>query len=213
MPRQKDGGCRNYITPNDSCYKLENGILTIKAIKNNNIDPYDTARYLTGGIQTYKKKAFPASGLLEVKVRFNGIKGKTCGIWMLPYKNQKGWPADGEIDVMEHGASNNFITQTIHTAYSKANLNGNPDRYTKQKVNYREFNVYGVEIEKDSLFFFINGNRTMAYPKIDSLDSKGQYPFYKDWFLLLSTASRGPFDSICAPLEMEIDWVRYYRRK
>ena len=207
MPRAKDGGCRNYISANHACYDLSNGILTIKAIKNT-VDPTDTARYLTGGIQTRSKKSFPP-GLIEIKAKFNGIKGKTCGIWMLPFTSDKGWPTDGEIDIMEHGASQSYITQTVHTGYTKKNENAKPQRYIMHKVNYEDFNVYGVEISEDSLSFFVNGIKNLTYPRVDSLQSKGQYPFYKEWFLLLSTASRGPFDSICAPLEMQVDWVRY----
>ena len=211
MPRRRDGG-RNYITANDSCYSVSNGYLTIRAIKNT-MDRTDSAKYLTGGIQTKTKKAFPPEGLLEVKARFNGVKGKTCAIWMLPFTLENGWPNDGEIDVMEHASSIKYITQTVHTSYTKIHPNIKPTRYIKKEINYKDFNVYGVEIEKDSLIYYVNGLKTMVYPRIDSLTSKGQYPFYRDWYLLLSTASRGPFDSICAPLEMDIDWVRYYSHK
>ena len=211
MERHKDGGCRNYITSNPACYDLANGILKIKAIKND-VDPNDTASYLTGGIYTKFKKSFPP-GRLDVRARFNGSKGKTCGIWLLPFKIENGWPSDGEIDIMEHASNIGYITQTVHTAFTKTNLNAKPSRFIKHEIDYENFNVYGAVFLEDKIEFFINGVKTMTYPKVDSLINKGQFPFNRDWYLLLSTASRGPFDSVCSPLEMQIDWVKYYRKK
>ena len=212
MYRARDGGCRNYITSNPKCYSIKDGILKIRAIKNQ-YDLEDTASYLTGGLYTKFKKAF-SPGRLEVKARFNGVPGKSCGIWMLPFINEKGWPADGEIDIMEHAGNYPYITQTLHSSYTKrGSFKGNPIRYVKEELDYTDFNTYGVVISEDCVDFYINDYKTLSYPKIDSLDSKGQFPFYRDWYLLLSTASRGPFDTICAPLEMEIDWVKYYKIK
>lgn len=210
MNRARDG-CRNYITPHPACYDVSKGTLKIKAIKNT-IDPTDTAHYLTGGLYTKFKKSF-APGRIEVRARFNGSKGKTCAIWMLPFTPENGWPADGEIDIMEHASKIDYITQTVHTAYTKANLNAKPKRYIKKNVNYAEYNIYGVDILTDRIDFYVNNEKTFSYPKVDSLIYKNQFPFYRDWYLLLSTASRGPFDSICTPLEFEIDWVKYYTKK
>lgn len=69
----------------------------------------------------------------------------------------------------------------------------------------------------DSLVFFINDNHTFTYPRIET-DKEGQYPFSDGQFYLLLDMQLGgswvgavePDD---LPVEMEIDWVRFYQKQ
>lgn len=70
---------------------------------------------------------------------------------------------------------------------------------------------------QDSLVFFINETRTFAYPRIET-DKEGQFPFTdKKFYLLLDMQLGGSWvgavDSSDLPVEMEIDWVRFYQKK
>ena len=73
-----------------------------------------------------------------------------------------------------------------------------------------------MELGADSLVFSVNGRRTFAYPRIET-DAEGQYPFDKPYYLLVDMQLGGTWvgaiDPDEVPVEMEIDWVRYYRRK
>ena len=78
-------------------------------------------------------------------------------------------------------------------------------------------NVYGVDIEKDSVVMHINGVKTMSYLRDPELEAQGQFPYFQDQFLLLDMQLGGrwvgkvyPED---LPVHMQIDWVRSYVRE
>jgi len=65
--------------------------------------------------------------------------------------------------------------------------------------------------------FFINGQKTFTYPRIQT-DKEGQFPFSEHrYYLLLDMQLGGSWvgkvnpDDL--PVEMEIDWVRFYEFK
>lgn len=212
--RSRDGGGK-YMTSNPACYSIKNGELTIKGIFNN-IDESDTASYLNGGITTRFKKSF-APGRIEVKAKFNSISGGHPAIWLMPFSKENGWPADGEIDIMEQGGLNDYITQTVHTSYTKANVKAPPTRYVKKAINFKDYNIYGVDILSDRIDFFVNHELTLSYPRIDTLASKGQFPFIRDWYIILNVSigvkGTGRVCNNSLPIEMTVDWIKYYTKK
>lgn len=213
MDRRNDG-CRLYHSKDKSCYGFKRGKLILRGIKNSDL-LRDTARYLTGGIMTRNKVAF-GLGKIEIKAKLKCANGAWPAIWMLPFKLIKGWPADGEIDIMEHSNYDNFIYQTVHTSYTKNNPNAYPKRSITVPVDVHKFNVYGVEVSSDEVIFYVNGNPTLRYPKIDKLGYEDQFPFNHEWYLMLCMqlggASSSQVDASQLPVEMEIDWVRYYQK-
>ena len=215
MGRQKHGSWK-YHSNHPENYELKNGILILKGLKNDGSIP-DTATYLTGGIYTKGKKAF-SPGLFEVRAKIKSAYGGTTAIWLMPFKTEKGWPADGEIDIMEHARHSSSISQTVHTSYTKTtNTRAFPKRTAWVKVDAEEFNTYAVAVFNDSLVFYVNRTKTLVYPKIDSLSNNGQFPFFRDWYILLNVnLNVGNNDSINLqelPVEMSVDWVRYYSPK
>ena len=78
-----------------------------------------------------------------------------------------------------------------------------------------DYNMYAVEMYPDSVVFFVNDRRTFAYPKIET-DKEGQFPFDKPYYLLVDMQLEGgwvgPVDTLDLPVEMSVDWVRYYQR-
>ena len=68
----------------------------------------------------------------------------------------------------------------------------------------------------DSLVFFINDTHTFTYPRIET-DKEGQFPFaHKEFYLLLDMQLGGSWvggvNPADLPVQMEIDWVRFYRK-
>ena len=92
----------------------------------------------------------------------------------------------------------------------------NPKQGGIGSINRDEYNVYAVEMYQDSLAFFINDTHTFTYPRIET-DKEGQFPFVgKNFYLLLDMQLGGNWvgqvDPADLPVEMEIDWVRFYRK-
>lgn len=215
MGRGRDDS-RKYHSSNPACYAFKNGKLILKGIKNPDLS-LDTAKYLTGGITTQNKKAFTPPCKIEIRARINSAQGAWPAFWMMPFKNVNGWPKDGEIDIMEHLNFDDYVYQTVHSAYTKADRNAKPLRFVTPKVDMTKFNTYGVEITSDRVVFTINGVETLNYPNIKELEDKDQFPFFHDWYLMLDMQLGGSWVGKITPsdlpVEMEIDWVRYFRIK
>lgn len=199
-----------YMSNYDSLYAMHDGKLILRGIKNTLV-ANDTARYLTGGVWT-KGKANFGFGRLEIRAKLNGAKGAWPAFWMLAENAQ--WPTGGEIDIMERLNSDSIAYQTIHTYYTYVLKIKDPKQGSTGIINPANFNIYAVEKYRDSLVFYINDKRTFAYPRIQT-DKEGQFPFdqYKHYLLIdmqLGGSWVGAVDPDDLPVEMEIDWVRFY---
>lgn len=200
---------------NDACFEFRNGNLVLKGIVNP--DENDTIGYITGGLYTKGKKAFHR-GRLEIKAKLGAARGAWPAFWLMPFDeaNNK-WPDGGEIDIMERLNNDKFAYQTIHSYYTKVlEIKDNPPYYATGEIRPDDYNVFAVELHPDSLVFFINENRTFCYPRIET-DKKGQFPFDKPFYLLIDQQLGGEWVGPVAmedlPVEMEIDWVRFYEKK
>lgn len=94
----------------------------------------------------------------------------------------------------------------------------NPANFSTIEFNPEDFNVFGVDIHRDSLVFHVNGVRNFAYPRLPEVpDSLGQFPFFQPMYLLIDMQLGGSWvgetDPSDLPVEMEVDWVRHYVRK
>ena len=68
----------------------------------------------------------------------------------------------------------------------------------------------------DSLSFYVNDMHTFTYPRIQT-QKEGQFPFDQPFYLLIDMQLGGSWvgavDPKDLPVEMEVDWVRFYQRK
>lgn len=194
------------------CYDLRDGNLILRAVVN--ADPADTVEYVTGGLYTKNKRAF-YGGRIEVRARLHGAKGAWPAFWLKPFEEEKyPWPTGGEIDIMEHLNYDSIVYQTVHSYYTNnLGMGKNPPQGSTSPILPEDYNVYGVEMYPDSVVFFINDRRTFAYNRIET-DLEGQFPFDRPYYLLVDMQLGGRWvgeiDPEDVPVEMEIDWVRYY---
>jgi beta-glucanase (GH16 family) len=203
-----------HMSSSERLYAFENGDLVLRGMVNDFL-PQDTAAFLTGGVWTHNKKSF-GFGRLEVRAKFDVAQGFWPAIWMLPDANQNlDWPYGGEIDIMEHFRDNPYVNHTVHSHYTHNLGKRNRPSHVKYPVyNKGEYNVYGMERFHDSLVFFVNGKRTMNYPRYhEGVD--GQFPFSQhDYYLILDAQlgrDRSPYiDTARLPVELRVDYVRYY---
>lgn len=174
--------------------------------------------YKTGGVQSLGKFEF-IYGKVEVNARFTNAQGGWAAIWMMPKASTpiyNGWPACGEIDIMEHLNHDGYIYQTIHTHYKNTLGYNTPTPGATATINVGEFNTYGLEWSEDSLVFSVNGVTTHTYPNLKLADeeTKKQWPFCSPYYLILNQALGGsgtwpgPITDSQLPAKMEVDWVR-----
>lgn len=197
------------------CYDWRDGKLVLRGIVNDD-RTVDTAAYLTGGLWTKGKKAFHR-GRIEIRARLQAARGAWPALWLMPYEEERyHWPEGGEIDIMERLNFDSVVYQTVHSHYTYTLGIQDPVSSSTAPIRPDDFNVYGVDMWPDSIVFHVNGIRNYAYPRIET-DKSGQFPFDIPQYLIVDMQLRGPWvgpvDPEDLPVEMEIDWIRYYEWK
>ena len=198
-------------------HRLENacvkdGKLTITAQK----EPYEGAEYTSASLNTKKTFNF-TYGRIEVRAKPPKGRGVWPAIWTLGSNIDKvGWPACGEIDIMEYvGFNPDTIYANVHTDdYNHTLGTGRGDKIRHEKP-WEEFHVFAVDWYHDQLVFSIEG--IPYYTCKDNGEGEGAWPFNKPQFLLINLAIGGSWggqqginDSIF-PAEYQIDYVRIYQ--
>ena len=207
----------NTQSQDERCYGLRDGKLILRGIVNDDRQA-DTAAFLTGGLVTSGKKAFDFPGRLEVRARLQSATGAWPAIWMKPFDETIRWPQGGEVDIMEHLNYDDIVYQTVHSNYTHNLGLGNDTSNSRTiEINRDEFNIYGVDIYRDSVVFHVNGIRNHSYPRLPVADSLKQFPYCSPMFLLIDMQLGGNWvgevDPDDLPVEMEVDWVRFYKKK
>jgi beta-glucanase (GH16 family) len=194
--------------------KLSTGVLHLIGIVND-APQKDPAPYLTAGVTSKGKFAF-TYGKIEIRARFKCAQGAWPALWMVGEKG--GWPAGGEIDLMEHLNFDALVYQTVHSAYtSKGGKTPKPG--TTAKINRDGWNTYGCEWSEDKIVFTVNGAATHTYPRVPE-KGDAQWPFQHPFHFILSMQiggnwvnSSGPTNPAHYPASLEVDWVRVYQSK
>ncbi|MCM1292945.1 MAG: glycoside hydrolase family 16 protein [Bacteroides sp.] len=195
------------------CFEFRDGALVLKGIYNNDLLA-DESLYLTGGIWSKNKQAF-GPGSIQVRARLpKGAQGAWPAIWMMPFSGNEGWPECGEIDIMERLNFDNSVYQSLHSNYID-NMGGtDPQRTVQPSLDPSQWHIYEVQIWENSVMFYIDHKLTLSYPKING-GADGQFPYYKQWYLIIDMQLGGSWvgavESDDLPVEMEVDWVRYYK--
>jgi beta-glucanase (GH16 family) len=202
---------QNYMSDLDALFRMQDGNLVLRGIVNDL--PHDSASFLTGGVWTKDKISFER-GRVEIRAKLEGAQGAWPAIWMLPQNGS--WPEGGEIDIVERLNSDDIVYQTLHSYYTHTLGIIDPPRNTTGKIDPFGYNVYAVELYTDSVRLFINDKLTLTYPRIET-DKKGQFPFDQPFYLLmdmqLGGAWVGAVNPKDLPVEMWIDWVKYYKKE
>ncbi len=204
----------NYMSDHPDCIWIKNGHLILRGIVNEDRS-LDTARYLTGGVDTKGKFAYQY-GKIEIRARLESATGAWPAMWMLADQPKYGaYPRNGEIDLMEHLNDEDSIYQTVHSYYTlELGEKTNPPYYTTTRADTEVFNIYGMEWYPDRLVFTLNGKETFVYPRLEGADPT-QWPFDQSFYLMLDMqlggAWVGEVDPADLPVQMIIDWVRVYQ--
>ena len=95
-------------------------------------------------------------------------------------------------------------------------IKDHPKSHSTGVIHPDRYNVFAVEMYPDSLSFYVNDIHTFTYPRIQT-QKEGQFPFDQPFYLLIDMQLGGSWvgavDPKDLPVEMEVDWVRFYQRK
>ncbi len=190
--------------------EVKDGCLHLYGKVNNDLEA-DVRPVLTGGVKTQGKFAMQY-GKVEVRCKFSAQKGAWPAIWMMPNKPVRGWPADGEIDILERLNFDPFVYQTVHTAWTQKHPQQAPTRYRCAAVEADTWNVYGFEWTPEALIWTVNGKVTHVYPKTG--EHPDQFPWTMPFYLMMDMQLGGEWvgsiDTSTLPTVMLIDWVKFY---
>jgi beta-glucanase (GH16 family) len=186
---------------------IENGQLVITAKKEN----FGGAAYTSSRMKTQGRKSW-RYGKIEARIAMPSFSGSWPAFWMLGSNiGSVGWPACGEIDIMEHVNTDGDIHGTVHWA----DVNGNYASYGNAKAtSVTAYHTYSIEWTPAYIRWFVDGAQ---YNEINILNNAGGTDeFQKDFFILLNFAVGGNWpgfniDQNAFPAKYYVDYVRVYQ--
>lgn len=192
---------------------LVNGNLVIEARQ----EGFGSAAYTSSRLITRGKKEFKF-GRIDIRAALPKGQGLWPALWMLGSNFQQiGWPACGEIDIMELvGHVPNRVHGTVHFGPS---VNQRQERSASRALSGNatfsdEFHVFSLEWEQDRIRWFLDGEQ---FHEITPADMGGAaYPFNQPFFFIFNVAVGGnwpgsPDNTTMFPQRMIVDYVRVFQ--
>ena len=197
-----------YYTNRTENVTIEEGLLKITAKR----EDYEGAEFTSTRMKTQGKFDF-TYGRVEIRAKLPEGGGTWPALWMLGTNiSSVGWPACGEIDIMEHVGNNQGTVQSaMHTPSSYGNTSNHGSKYVADAST--EFHVYSVTWTSDEIVFRIDDVTHYRYhPSNKNTDT---WPYTSNQFIILNVAMGGGFggeiDEDFSESSMEIDYVRVYQ--
>jgi len=185
---------------------------------------YITARKLQQGERNYtsarlvtKGKGDWLYGRLEVRAKLPAGRGLWPAIWMLPSDwKYGGWPASGEIDIMEHvGYNPDTVFASTHTKKFNHMIGTQTTRGILIPQPYDQFHTYSIEWSAAKIDFFLDDTLYLTFKNTGK--GSEEWPFDQKFHLLLNLAVGGNWggakglDESVFPKSMVVDYVRVYQ--
>lgn len=187
-----------------------NGNLAIVARKESYLGfPYTSARINTRGLfeQAY--------GRFEARIRMPWGQGIWPAFWLLgANEGDVGWPACGEIDIMEYRGQEPF---RVHGSVHGPGYSGTKpitDHYDLYNDRFdMDFHIFAVEWGVDDIKWYVD---EILYQTVTPGDVTGPWVFDHPFYIILNLAVGGnyvgpPDASTVFPQTMLIDYVRVYK--
>ena len=211
--------------------RVSDGTLIIEArrekFSNSAYDPADLkdwkktrefAEYTSACLNTQNRASW-TYGRIEARAKLPSGTGIWPAIWMLgTNKKNTGWPACGEIDIMEFvGYMPNLVHGTVHTG--KFNHVKKTQKGSELEIINLcdDFHVFAVEWDSLKIDFFVDEKKYFTFENDGTgLDA---WPFDSDQYLILNIAVGGAWgglkgvDDSIFPQRMYVDYVRVYQKE
>jgi len=206
---QANGGFGNneleFYTNRTSNVTQGNNCLQLIARREN----YGGNAYTSGKITSFGKRQF-GSGWIEGRMSLPQGQGLWPAFWMLGVNiGSVGWPACGEIDIMEHINSEGGVHGTIHW-----DAGGHVQYGAYSSVNVSGWHNYQINWNQYSIKWYVDGIQYLTANITNNINSTEE--FHRDFFIILNLAVGGnwpgnPNSSTPFPSTMWVDYVRVYQ--
>lgn len=192
--------------------RLEDGFLILEARD----DGKENMDYTSASINTRKSKTF-CGGYFEIRAKLPMGQGIWPAFWMLGVSG--GWPAGGEIDILELVGGGAGRDDTIYGNVHWADGNGNHVSLDSGKHSYRlpdgvfndDFHTFGFEWTAEKMVWYCDDQ-----PFLSCELGEGMEAFRSEFYILLNLAVGGswpgsPDRTTVFPNQYLIDYIRVYQ--
>ena len=191
---------------------LSNGNLIIEARK----EAIGGFNYSSSRLTTQNKKTFKF-GRIDIRAKLPVSKGMWPALWMLGSNiSSVGWPACGEMDIMELvGSSPGRVRSTMHwKSASGTHLSKGADYNLSSGDFSREFHVFSMVWTADQIKNYVDDILILTTTVTDA--GAANYPFNANQFFIFNVAVGGdwpgpPDASTPFPQRMFVDYVRVFQ--
>ena len=176
---------------------------------------YGRCEYTSSRMNTSGKRTFQY-GRIEARLKLPQTQGIWPAFWMLGNDiGTVGWPASGELDIMEHVG---FELNITHGAMHGPNYSGNTPfagtNYLNERVD-ANYHVYAIEWNSTSVRWFVDGVQFYSVTR-SQVQGYGNWVFDHPFFVILNVAVGGgwpgsPDGSSVFPQRMYVDYIRVYQ--
>jgi beta-glucanase (GH16 family) len=210
----RNGESQYYTRARLANARVENGHLVLECRKEHFTPPnHAPVDYTSASLITLNKESWQY-GRIEVRAKLPTGRGVWPAIWTLGTNiTQVGWPACGEIDIMEFvGKETNNVHGTVHYAVAGHHQSDSATMYTPRPD--AGFHTYAIEWTPDRIDFYFDREKyhTVLTAKAGA---PADNPFCKPHYLILNFALGGswggPIDDTMLPQQFLIDYVRVYQ--
>lgn len=202
-----------YYSDRPENIRVKDGMLVIEAREEEATfsgRPYSSARIKTEGLHAWQY------GRIEARIKLPYGQGIWPAFWMLGENlTQKGWPAAGEIDIMEFiGREPDHIYATVHApGYSGSRGMGSNINIPADSLK-NEFHIFAIEWQENEIRWYVDEQQ---YFKLTPEDVPDQWIFDHPFFIILNLAVGGgwpgyPNDTTVFPQFLYVDYVRVYQK-
>jgi len=176
---------------------------------------YTSARLKTQGLFSQ------AYGRFEARIKIPAGQGMWPAFWMLGNNiTTSGWPACGEIDIMENiGKEPATVHGSLHGPSTTSRTSDASARFSfPAGLNFADaFHLYAVEWEPGVVRFYVDTNLYATFTQ-SQWPAGGTWVFDHPFFILLNVAVGGnwpgsPDNTTQFPQQMLVDYVRIYTKQ
>jgi len=178
---------------------------------------YGPCRYTSAKITT-RGKVEAAPGRVEARIKLAAGQGLWPAFWLLGQNIRTvGWPASGELDIMENkGSAPTATSSAVHGPGYSGNTPFAHVRAIQSGTFTDAFHTFAVEWDSLTIRFFVDDTLHFRVTRT-GVETFGHWVFDQRFFIIVNLAIGGHFDGDPAsdailPATMLVDYVRVYRR-